>query len=76
MFILLSYEGYFYEWEQDRIVNGNVKVKVVDCIEIRWVIQYYSSTLENNVLQWLYKEYALSFQKFSKSLSNYQIINF
>ena len=54
MFILLSYEGYFYEWEHDRTVNGNVKVKVVDCIEIRWVIQYYSRTLEKHVLQWLY----------------------
>ena len=54
MFILLSYEGYFYEWEHDRTVNGNVKVKVVDCIEIRWVIQYYSRTLEKHVLQWLF----------------------
>ena len=60
MLILLSYKGYFYEWEHDRTVNGNVKVKVVDCIEIRWVIQYYSCTLEKLVLQWLYKEFALS----------------
>ena len=51
MFILLSYEGHFYELEHDRTVNDNVKVKVVDCIEIRWVIQYYSRILEKHVLQ-------------------------
>ena len=56
MFILLSYDdnGYFYEWEHDRTVNGYVEVKVVDCIEKGWVIQYYSCTLEKHVLQWLY----------------------
>ena len=28
MFILLSYEGYFYEWEHDRTVNGNIDCRL------------------------------------------------
>ena len=43
MFILLSYEGYFYEWEQK--VYSNNYGYVVDCREIRWLALFYSRTI-------------------------------